>query len=309
MGRADVYPQPEAGDPVLADYVVLDLARRHVHDAVRVTTVDESGGEARVYIIDDAVVVKTQRPNRLRPRTSLAKEAYLLDHLAQSLDGRIPRLLGFDRVDTDQGTVEYVCMTRMPGVAIRHATVPTDVRHGVLRELAGLLSTLHHTRIDHDRMPTDTDAAALRRRLEYGFADIVDAFAGRDLAPLPAPLGEVIERTLASLPAESSQAPLPLHSNPGPSHVLVDPDTGRFTGLIDFGDADASHPVLDLHRFADPADRILLRKAYLDGASAGPEFDLMWTVAMIYSDLAAIAGGSPHTADALRDLAVRLDNL
>src|SRR6185369_9281039 len=83
MGRADVYPQPEAGDPVLADYVVLDLARRHVHDAVRVTTVDESGGEARVYIIDDAVVVKTQRPNRLRPRTSLAKEAYLLDHLAQ----------------------------------------------------------------------------------------------------------------------------------------------------------------------------------------------------------------------------------
>src|SRR5215470_13558183 len=98
MGRADVYLQPEAPDPVLTDDLVLDLARRHVRTAAAVTTVDESGGEARVYVVDDAVVVKTQRPHRLRPRTSLAKEAYLLDRLGARLGDRIPRLLGFDRV-------------------------------------------------------------------------------------------------------------------------------------------------------------------------------------------------------------------
>src|SRR5262249_54661814 len=123
MGRADVYLQPEAADPVLNDAVVLQLARRHVPDARAVTAVDESGGEARVYMVDDAVVVKTQRPHRLRPRTSLAKEAYLLDRLAAQLCGRIPRLLGYDRMETELGLVEYVCMTRVPGQAVREAEV------------------------------------------------------------------------------------------------------------------------------------------------------------------------------------------
>jgi len=310
MGRADVYLQPEAPDPVLTDDLVLDLTRRHVGTAATVTTVDESGGEARVYIVDDAVVVKTQRPHRLRPRTSLAKEAYLLDRLGTQLGQRIPRLLGFDRVDTEQGTVEYVCMTRMPGIAVRTATIPADARARVLRELGRLLRTLHDVKVDHDRLPTDSDPAALRLRLEYGFGDIVDAFAGRDTGLLlPAPLDEVIGRALGSLPQPLSQAPVALHSNPGPPHVFLDPTTGRFTGLIDFGDAYASHPTLDLHRFPDPADRILLRDAYLDGTPAEPEFHLMWTIAMIYTDLAAVAGGSAHTADAAADLAVRLDSL
>jgi aminoglycoside phosphotransferase (APT) family kinase protein len=309
LGRADVYLQPEAADPVLADALILGLAHRHVRTATAVTTVDESGGEARVYIVDGAVVVKTQRPHRLRPRTSLAKEAYLLDLLAPVLDGRIPRLLGYDRVDTDQGPVEYLCITRMPGVAIRYRGIPAEARRDVLRDLAGVLRTLHAAEADHAQMPTDADSAALRRRLELSFGDIADAFAGRDLSALPVPLEEVTERVLSSVPAQLGGAPVPLHSNPGPPHVFVDPATGRLTGLIDFGDAYASHPVLDLHRFPDPDDRVRLREAYLAGEPTDPGFDLMWTVAMIYSDLAAIAEGSSHAADATKDLAVRLDSL
>lgn len=79
MGRADVYLQPQAADPVLGNDLVLELARRHAPHARVVTEVDESGGEARAYFIDDDLVVKTQRPHRLRPRTSLSKEAYLLE--------------------------------------------------------------------------------------------------------------------------------------------------------------------------------------------------------------------------------------
>jgi hypothetical protein len=47
MGRADVYTQPDAPDPVLSPGTVLALARRHLPAAGEVTGVDESGGEAR----------------------------------------------------------------------------------------------------------------------------------------------------------------------------------------------------------------------------------------------------------------------
>jgi hypothetical protein len=100
-----------------------------------------------------------------------------------------------------------------------------------------------------------------------------------------------------------------LHSNPSPTHVFVDAETGRFTGVIDFGDSYCSHPALDLHRWPDPADRMVLRRAYLDGTPAGAEFDRMWTIAMIYTDLAVIAAGSPHADAAAADLAVRLGDL
>jgi len=311
MGRADVYLQPHAPDPVVTDELILDLVRRHVSDAHSVTGVDESGGEARAYLVDDTIVVKTQRPHRLRPRTSLAKEAYLLDALAPALAGRVPRLLGYDHLDTDQGLVEYVCMTRMPGHAARHATLDGAARRALIVELGRLLRRLHAASVDPGRLPTDNDAAALRRRLEHGFADIADAFAAQhfSLVPLPLPLDKVISRSLAALPGTVTQPPTLLHSNPSPTHVFVDSDTGRLTGLIDFGDSYAGHPALDLHRWPDPHDRVMLHHAYLDGAVPTLEFHQIWTIAMTHTDLAVIAHASPHTDAAVADLAVRLDDL
>ena len=66
-------------DPVLDFRRVLALARRHRPAAHAVTHVDETGGEARVYVIDEGFIFKTQRPHRIRPRTSLAKEALHLE--------------------------------------------------------------------------------------------------------------------------------------------------------------------------------------------------------------------------------------
>jgi hygromycin-B 7''-O-kinase len=98
MGRADVYSQPEAPDPVLPVELVRELAPAYLPADVRLEggmEVDESGGEARVYLFPrgDAVggvAIKTQRPHRLRPRTSLRKEAALLGALADRLAGRPP---------------------------------------------------------------------------------------------------------------------------------------------------------------------------------------------------------------------------
>lgn len=311
MGRADTYVQPQAADPVLTDTLVLDLARKHVPRARAVTGVDESGGEARAYLVDDDIVVKTQRPHRLRPRTGLAKEAYLLDVLELSLRGRIPRLFGYDTVETDQGTVEYLCMSRIPGQAVRHVSISAEARRDLLRELGVVLRTVHSASVDFGRMPFDADAAAVRRRLEFGFGDIVDAFAerGSEAVALPIALDGLVAKALGALPEGLALEPAVLHSNPSPTHVFVDPVTGRFAGLIDFGDSYASHAALDLHRWPDPADRVVLRCAYLDGVEANSEFDRMWTIAMIYTDLAVVVTGSPHAADAAADLAVRLEQL
>lgn len=103
------------------------------------------------------------------------------------------------------------------------------------------------------------------------------------------------KRALAALPARLDRPPVPLRSNPGPTHVCTGPD-GAFTGLIDFGDAYAAHPALDLRSWVDPADQVLLRDAYLDGQARGAEWDVVWTVAMIYADLGALAGPTAHAA-------------
>ena len=97
----DVYAQPDAPDPVLDEAVVLEIVRRHVPAAHSVEHVDESGGEARTYAVDGgsagAIILKTQRPHRLRPRTSLEKETFFLRQLEAAGGFPVPRVYGYGR--------------------------------------------------------------------------------------------------------------------------------------------------------------------------------------------------------------------
>jgi Ser/Thr protein kinase RdoA (MazF antagonist) len=309
MGRADVYLQPEAADPVLSSESVLALAEAHTGLRSRVLEVDESGGEARAYLLQGDVVVKTQRPHRLRPRTSLGKEAHLLRHLASSLGDRIPHVLGYGRDEVQEGEVEYLVMSRMPGDAlIRQETEPAS-RTVLLRELGGLLSRMHavptaELLADKDLVPVDTDGVALARRLEMGFADLVDHVAGDPAGWTPRRAPEdVAAAAVAMVPAVFT--PVVLHSNPGPMHVFCT-RKGALTGLIDFGDSYASHPAMDLRTWPDPADRLVLLEGYLDGTAPTAEFEAVWTAAMIYTDMAVLASRPALASAAASDLALRL---
>lgn len=314
MGRSDTYRQPAAPDPVLPAALVLSLAGPHLppgRPAHRVLEVDESGGEARAYLLDGGVVVKTQRPPRLRPRTSLAKEAALLAALARPLAGRVPELFGYDQVETSSGRVEFIVMSALAGRAVAAWSPARRPGPDVLRELATVLRAVHAVDVAALRvavpLPEDHDAVGLRRRLELRFADLVEALDGEPGCwPLPIPAARVAARAVDALPPEMVQLPVVLHSNPGPTHVFTDA-SGDFTGLIDFGDAYASHPALDLRSWPDPHDRIALREWYLDGGPAPAEWDAVWAVAMVYADMAALTGGFAEAA--ATDLRLRLDAL
>jgi aminoglycoside phosphotransferase (APT) family kinase protein len=271
--------------------------------------VDESGGEARVYLLDGDVVVKTQRPHRLRPRTSLSREARLLRHLAGPLPGLVPEMLGYGQVTALEGEVEYLVISRMPGRATRHVHLTGPARTALLRETGRLLARLHAVPpgpllADDGLFPADRDGATLRSRLEGRLADVLDLVAERPGSwPLPVPPEQVTEQALEMLPAQFT--PAILHSNPGPTHVFCD-DAGALTGVIDFGDSFLSHPALDLRAWPDPADRIALRAGYLDRAAPEAEFESVWTAAMIWADMAALASRPDLAGAAAADLAARL---
>src|SRR5579859_7991425 len=126
----------DARDPVLDTARVLGLVHRHLASAKAVTGVDESGGEARTYAIDDQFILKTQRPHRVRARTSLEKEVFHLHRIAdREPDLSVPRVVGYGR----EGDTEYILMSRMPGLAMRHVRMGERARADVLRELGAVL--------------------------------------------------------------------------------------------------------------------------------------------------------------------------
>ena len=107
MLPSDMYSQPNAADPVLEERMVLDIVRRRGVRCSAVTRIDGTGGEARVYVLDDSLVLKIQRPHRLRPRTSLEKEAFFLHQLATYPDIVVPQVLGYGKHDN----IECLVMT------------------------------------------------------------------------------------------------------------------------------------------------------------------------------------------------------
>src|ERR1035437_3205832 len=140
MFQREVYLQPDAPDPVLDSKTVLRFVRRHYASAQAITSVDESGGEARTYVIDDKYIFKTQRPHRLRPSTSLKKETLFLTRLAADLpEVSVPRVLDYGQEES----IEYIFMTRIPGQAFRRLTVEGESRRFILRDLGTTLRNIH----------------------------------------------------------------------------------------------------------------------------------------------------------------------
>lgn len=299
----EYYLQPDAPDPVLSESEVLRCVRRFVAGARAVTAVDESGGEARAYLIDDALVLKVQRPQQVRVGTSLAREVFFLNQIADAApDLPVPRVLGYAR---ETNLLEYNIQTRMPGVAIENAALAPERRTAAIFSVGRFLRRLHGLAqkplCDSAHFPADYTAADFKTRLGQYF-DLLSQRLDASERPWPLQLrfAEVRDRTLAALPASADL--VALHSNPGPPHAFVDPDTGRFHGLIDFGDAYISHPTLDLWRWRWPAERAAALAGYVADAAVSDEFMQTWKAVGIVADVLLIAYFPDRAGDVIETL-------
>jgi hygromycin-B 7''-O-kinase len=303
MLPSDTYTHPNAADPVLDERTVLDIVRRHSVSCSAVTSIDETGGEARVYVIDDTLVVKVQRPNRLRLRTSLEKEAFFLHQLSAYPDIVVPHVLGYGRHDT----IEYLVMTRMPGVSALTVELTGAKRTDVLHQLGRTLRRLHSI----PQAPFSDSALFPGSRTRDAFVEhmwATLAHAAQVIGDTPHlwPLGispaDVASRALAAFPATVDL--VALHSNPGPVHTFVQPDTLAFVGLIDFGDAYIGHPALDW-RWPTYTDHLAILQGYGDEAPLTDAFMVAWRSGLVLNDLSALAtrpDRRPQALERLRDL-------
>lgn len=280
----------DPADPVLDPETILRLARQHVPGVSAVLTVDETGGEARSYLLDDGTIFKTQRPHRVRASTSIEKAAFFQRQL-EGVDGiSVPRVLGYGR----EGTIEYVCETRMPGIAVRYADLDEAPKRAMLGELGRLLRRIHTVEqapfLASDLMPGDRDREEFVGRFQTGFERALSGLA-RDpgLWPLSSSPEAVATAAVEALPAD---APVrALHSNPGPPHAFVDPASGVFTGLIDFGDAYIAHPAFDLRTWPRFQDRLNLLAGYRSEVEVDDAFLAVWRAVMILVEMTALAAG------------------
>lgn len=284
----DVYLQPDAPDPIHSDEIILGIVRDYVPDARAVTGVDESGGEARTYAVDEGLIVKVQRPQQLRPRTSLEKEAVFLNHLRCDPQISVPQVLGYGR----EGDIEFTVMTRMPGVAVINTVLAGKARQQALYALGQTLRRIHSTPqeplVTTRLFPGDADFDDVAERFEETLTGLIARIKDRGVPwGLEWTVEQVVDKAIAALP--QSEERVALHSNPGRTHTFVEATTGRFTGLIDFGDAYISHPAWDLWRWNLPEDRKAVLSGYTADRPVGPEFLQTWRVVMVLSDLVAVA--------------------
>lgn len=299
----DIYSQSDAPDPVLDDELVLSLAQRHAPEAKAVTGVDESGGEARTYTVDDDLIVKVQRPQQLRPRTSLEKEVFFLNQLAEAPEVSVPRVLGHGR---EGAMIEYTVMTRMPGSPMRDLVLGEEERAAVLVELGKTLRRIHEMPqgpfAENSLVPGDRSFEEVQARFRAYFAAMAQKIRAENrpwnLDVDPEQVGEIAVDSLLS-----NDERVALHSNPGPEHTFVFPETGGYSGLIDFGDAYISHPAFDLRRCAGVDDRDAILRGYTANGPASEAFMAAWRAVMMLSDMTAIAYYPERAAAAERDLA------
>jgi hygromycin-B 7''-O-kinase len=301
----DYYIQPDAPDLVLGEPVVMELVHRHLPEAIAVTAVDENGGEARTYAIDQNYIFKTQRPHQLRPKTSLKKEVFFLSQLESVPGVSVPIVLGYGRMGN---SIEYTLMTRMPGAAIEYTSLAGEPRRQALLDLGCMLRLIHDLPQDsflQSRLfPGDHSPVDVHWRFGNLMDDVLEIIE-KSPRPWSFPLDPVKISRLAMAALPEVDLCVALHSNPGPEHVFVEPDSGQLTGIIDFGDAYFSHPVHDLRRFRAPEDRDAVFSGYVNEAPVSENFLQTWKVAQVVTDMIAIVR-NPEYCEAAK---VELDQI
>jgi len=206
---------------------------------------------------------------------------------------------------SDDIMIEYTLMKRMPGISMRHAQLDDDARQTVLFQLGTVLRRIHSMPlapfIASELFHGDQSFVDTQFRLGNYFNDLADDIRReRSLWRLSFTPEQVGAKAIASVPRSTERAAL--HSNPYFEHVFVRPQSGGYSGLIDFGDAYISHPAFDMRRWNRPADREALLQGYTSQRPVSDAFLETWRAVMILGDVVTIAYYPERAAEAEQDL-------
>ncbi len=252
-----IYFQPDALDLVLPKNIVLEIVRKYIKEAQKIDFIDETGGEARVYSIDNKVVLKVQRPNRLRNKTSLEREAFFLKELAKFEDTKAPYVYGYGKYKD----IEYICMTKIKGKALKYLDINLEQRRKILFDLGKTLYKIHSLDkkifLESNLFPVDKTLEDVKNRLNHGFIRNLNKL--KDISDNEKAKALNLSKKIIDKIKKIDQFVL-LHSNPALSHTFVDQNLD-FIGLIDFGDSFISHPIFDIKRW-NIKDRLMVLEGY-----------------------------------------------
>jgi aminoglycoside phosphotransferase (APT) family kinase protein len=187
-----------------------------------------AGTESAAFRVERDWVVRF--PIAPRARASLATELALLPALAPRLPVAVPRP---EHVAERDGRLVFTAYRALEGEPLSDAALaalPPPLRARALDELIALLDAIHG-------FPVETAQAAgvSFELLHGGFHPAQE----RLVRGLP-------ERRAFDDAQPPASAPVLLHADIKPAHLLHDPASGALTGLLDWGDASLGHPEFDL---------------------------------------------------------------
>jgi len=259
--------QRTLADPILEDDHVLRLVRSFAPEAGAVIRIDEQGGSARTYHIDCGVTLKVLRPNRVKTATYIEREVFLLKQLEKRDVADIPRSLGHGKC----GSIEYNCMTTIPGSAVRFSQLTSKEREDMLYKLGVTLYQIHNvdlqpfydSGLSYDTYTTDEH---IQSQVRHYF----DIAIKKNMAKLdPKEIDQAKSQMQKYVEKIRNIQPKMRHADPSDEHTFV--KNGIYSGVIDFGDAYISHPAFDLRRWPHQ-DRPALMKGYLSAGAVEDSF-------------------------------------
>jgi aminoglycoside phosphotransferase (APT) family kinase protein len=270
---------------------------RHLPDGGSGTVVVLGEGVDHVaYDIDGDLIARwSKEPDPARRAAATRREADLLTAVAEWSTLPVPTPLV---TDPDAGVLVY---RKLAGVPLLEHPVAAPER--LAGPLGTFLSRLHQAPLERVDHLADRDTYPLSAYLADAagdYDDIVDRLPREDR--------RLVEDFLDHPPPPEPAALTFCHNDLGSEHLLVDPETGTLTGVIDWADAaitDPAHDLALLYRDLGPVayDRVL---AHYDAPWSDRDSDRAVFLARcaLLEDIAygVRTGAHPYTAAGLDHL-------
>jgi aminoglycoside phosphotransferase (APT) family kinase protein len=196
------------------------------------------GGDHLAYEVDGELIVRFgKEPDPAARAAGVDREARLLAAVAAISPLPVPEPVF---TAAEQGCLAY---RKLPGVPLLDLPRPQRSAHAgpVAATLGELLTALHAAPVEQLAALVGVDDQPLAQWRDEA-AQTYATVAGE----VPVAHRRPVEAFLAAPPPAGGWTPVFSHNDLGIEHVLVDPDTGMVTGVIDWSDAAIVDPAIDV---------------------------------------------------------------